>query len=386
VNNSWGGDGTFLGVNTPAHGQTAAGMMGFGLPARAERPSFFANPVTAGVGIMPAPSMAFSGAAIAAAAAAAMAGGNPTAAAAAAMAKSCAGRECKNCKRWQPNSAYSSSQLKRPVGSSTCTPCVDESWKDHPRAELWVKEEDTGGSKQCYFCKRMKPNSAFSMNQKKKAMQGLGTCYECTEAGLWVGAGGYGTEQRLGDQKKQCAACGNWKEADAFSLSQLKTPEAPRCMPCVNAGREVLERFTRLDFDSRAYRPAVRPRSSSSSSSSSTSSWARRRKEKSRKKKEKRKKNSSSSSSRSRSRSGTRPAPNGASAAAANVETPDVAAAKKLVLDKLVKMKEVEPREARMKEFRSLLREWHPDKHPDNKKEVVTAVFQFLQKGKSLLG
>ena len=26
-------------------------------------------------------------------------------------------------------------------------------------------------------------------------------------------------------------------------------------------------------------------------------------------------------------------------------------------------MKEVEPKDTRMKEFRSLLREWHPDKH-----------------------
>lgn len=37
-----------------------------------------------------------------------------------------------------------------------------------------------------------------------------------------------------------------------------------------------------------------------------------------------------------------------------------------------------------MKEWRSLLRAWHPDKNPD-RVEVATAVFQFLQKGKLLL-
>lgn len=49
-----------------------------------------------------------------------------------------------------------------------------------------------------------------------------------------------------------------------------------------------------------------------------------------------------------------------------------------------MKLREVEPKEARMKEFRALLREWHPDKNP-GKVEAATAVFQFLQKGKLLI-
>ncbi|OLP80612.1 hypothetical protein AK812_SmicGene38943 [Symbiodinium microadriaticum] len=53
-------------------------------------------------------------------------------------------------------------------------------------------------------------------------------------------------------------------------------------------------------------------------------------------------------------------------------------------LEKLMKLKEVEPRENRLKEFRILLRKWHPDKNPDQQ-EVATAVFQFLQKGKLLI-
>lgn len=59
--------------------------------------------------------------------------------------------------------------------------------------------------------------------------------------------------------------------------------------------------------------------------------------------------------------------------------------AKREVLQQLENLKKLEPKEQRMKEWRSLLRSWHPDKNPE-KAEVATAVFQFLQKGKLLLG
>mmetsp|Transcript_34631 Transcript_34631/g.62802 ORF Transcript_34631/g.62802 Transcript_34631/m.62802 type:complete len:529 (-) Transcript_34631:46-1632(-) len=44
-----------------------------------------------------------------------------------------------------------------------------------------------------------------------------------------------------------------------------------------------------------------------------------------------------------------------------------------------------QPPEQRKKAWKKLLFEWHPDKHPENT-ENATAVFQFLQKGKGLLG
>lgn len=65
-------------------------------------------------------------------------------------------------------------------------------------------------------------------------------------------------------------------------------------------------------------------------------------------------------------------------------EPPEIAQAKKQVLAKLTVMKNVEPKEERAKQFRLLLREWHPDKNPE-RLDMATAVFQFLQKGKSLL-
>lgn len=63
---------------------------------------------------------------------------------------------------------------------------------------------------------------------------------------------------------------------------------------------------------------------------------------------------------------------------------PEVEKAKKEVLQRLMALQAVQSIEDRMKEWRLLLREWHPDKNP-NRVEVATAVFQFLQKGRTVL-
>mmetsp|Transcript_124556 Transcript_124556/g.278533 ORF Transcript_124556/g.278533 Transcript_124556/m.278533 type:complete len:296 (-) Transcript_124556:8-895(-) len=127
---------------------------------------------------------------------------------------------------------------------------------------------------------------------------------------------------------------------------------------------------------STAKRKGKRKRSASSSSNSSSKKRTRKKKAKIR---------SSSSSSSVEITAGA----SGAKAAAAlrsepEAANPDVAKAKAAILDRLVALKSVEPKEERMKEWRALLREWHPDKNP-HRVEVATAVFQFLQKGKMLL-
>lgn len=289
------------------------------------------------------------------------------------------GRPCSSCRQWKPSTAYSKAQLKKTIGSSTCIECIGSGGPDSAGdGGAWIEPENTG-TKRCYFCHKFKPNSGYSVNQRKKTLQGLGSCYECTEAGLWV------VPDDVGDSAKLCGACGNWKDPETFSKSQLKNnADAPKCTECVNTGREILERFRRHDFDSRSMRPAVRPRSRSKSTASSSSGSPKKKK-----KQKKRRKKSSSSSRSSSSSSSVRSAKaeNTASSAAtsAEVSNPELDLAKKSALDQLVKMKSVEPRDARMKEFRALLRQWHPDKNPE-KKDLATAVFQFLQKGKSLLG
>jgi len=150
-----------------------------------------------------------------------------------------------------------------------------------------------------------------------------------------------------------------------------------------------------------------RRRSKSNSTSSTSSSSTSRTKKKKKKKKSKRRcsrsrsttsRSSRSVSSRSSSSclvsgctgASANPAggPNSGLAPRAHVSTgkgsPEIDKAKAEALDKLMKLKSVEPKDARMKEWRALLREWHPDKNPD-RVEVATAVFQFLQKGKLIL-
>lgn len=134
---------------------------------------------------------------------------------------------------------------------------------------------------------------------------------------------------------------------------------------------------------------AKRSRSGSASGSSSASSSQPRKKRK--KKKKGKRRSSSSSSSRSRSSKSSKSSGDAADAStAASKEAeapknPEVEKAKAESLQKLMKLKAVEPLPARMKEYRELLRQWHPDKNPD-KVEVATAVFQFLQKAKPMIG
>lgn len=125
---------------------------------------------------------------------------------------------------------------------------------------------------------------------------------------------------------------------------------------------------------------------SSGSSSSDDTSEQKRKQKKRRRSRSKGRKGKSSSSGGSSSVSGAeRDATLNSSAAASSAPmNPEVEKAKAEVLEKLLKLKQVEPKDARIRDWRALLREWHPDKNPD-RVEVATAVFQFLQKGKALI-
>lgn len=132
----------------------------------------------------------------------------------------------------------------------------------------------------------------------------------------------------------------------------------------------------------RKRRKKTKKKSSSSSSSSSPSEKKKKSKKKDKKKKKKR--SSSSSSKKSSDASSDCKVDESASVAPQSSGNPDIDQAKSDALEKLMKLRSVEPKETRMSEWRALLREWHPDKNPE-RQEVATAVFQFLQKGKQLL-
>jgi len=177
-------------------------------------------------------------------------------------------------------------------------------------------------------------------------------------------------------KRQQCYKCKAKKPA-----SMDDDPVAPRRTFSPHAGaRAIKEQMMGGAAGKRA-------RSGSASGSSSPSSSRPRKK----KKKKGKRRSSSSSSSRSRSSKsskssrGAADASTGAGKESEAPKDPEVEKAKAESLQKLMKLKTVEPIQARMKEYRELLRQWHPDKNPD-KVEVATAVFQFLQKAKPMIG
>jgi len=124
------------------------------------------------------------------------------------------------------------------------------------------------------------------------------------------------------------------------------------------------------------------------------------RRSRSKKKKKKRKRSSSSSSSdsssrskkkkkRSRSKTKAQVVDGGdvsddGGAPAKSASNPEHDRAKHEALNKIKQLKEANlPLDERRRQWRALLREWHPDKHED--KDLATAVFQFLQKAKAML-
>lgn len=121
--------------------------------------------------------------------------------------------------------------------------------------------------------------------------------------------------------------------------------------------------------------------SSGSSSSESRSSSTSQRKSKKKRKKKKKRRRGSSSSSKSRSSScvieSKQPEP-------APLVNQEVEKAKAEAFEEMLKLRDVVAKDARMSEWRALLRKWHPDKNPD-RVEVATTVFQFLQRGKPML-
>lgn len=154
-----------------------------------------------------------------------------------------------------------------------------------------------------------------------------------------------------------------------------------------HAGSRAMREVYKQNLGARQ-RSRSRKREPSSSSASSSSSRKRRKKSSKKKgKKKSKKKRSRSKSSASAISSGSDEKKGGVEEIAAKEgepANPEVEAAKTEALEKLQQLRELQPRDARLREWRVLLRQWHPDKNPD-RVEVATAVFQFLQKGKALI-
>lgn len=209
------------------------------------------------------------------------------------------------------------------------------------------------------------------------------------------GRGGNDEEDRSRDWN--CERCGERNFVKRFECFKCKEPRkvaddegfapapGPRRTFSPHAGaRAIREALAGRARKSRSR--SARRRSGSSDSSSSSSH----KKKKNKKGKKKKKRSSSSSRSSSKSSKSSKANPEGEEVDSAGAQepaaakNPEVEKAKADSLEKLLKLKSVEPPQQRMKEYRELLRQWHPDKNPD-KVEVATAVFQFLQKAKPML-
>lgn len=229
-----------------------------------------------------------------------------------------------------------------------------------------------------------------------------------------------GREEEDRSRDWECSSCGERNFVKRLECFRCKTPRCKGFSDNPPAGSAAApaapaQRTLSPHAGSRAMAFTGR-RASGSRSPSRRRSRSRRKKKK--KKKEKKKKKSSSSSSGSSEKKGKRKKKDkkrrhsdssseasaksvrsdsssevrvqepgsaaGEEGKSENQENPEIAKAKGEALDELLALKSVEPLEARMKEWRALLRKWHPDKNPD-RTEVATAVFQFLQKGKPIL-
>mmetsp|Transcript_33584 Transcript_33584/g.62937 ORF Transcript_33584/g.62937 Transcript_33584/m.62937 type:complete len:334 (-) Transcript_33584:62-1063(-) len=225
------------------------------------------------------------------------------------------------------------------------------------------------------------------------------------------GPGGLQDEDRSRDW--YCKSCGErnfMKRFECFKCKAAKPPEvgetplipqvpvpAPKRNLSPHAGSRAMREMYKkgLGLGGAGPPPQQSPSRSRSrkrkspSSSSSSSSHKKKKRKKKKHKKDKRSSSSDSDSSASvRSKSSARA---GHSELKEDEDpdkpketNPEIEKAKAEALEKLMKLKEVEPKENRLKEFRILLRKWHPDKNPEQQ-EVATAVFQFLQKGKLLI-
>jgi len=233
-----------------------------------------------------------------------------------------------------------------------------------------------------------------------------------------VFARGYQEEDRSRDWT--CSACQERNFVKRFECFKCKsarpqgfseavpavsTPSAPRRTFSPHAGARAIREALAAGPDSGRSRSRTRKRKkkkerkkkkrrsrSRSTGSVSTSEQSKK------KQRSKRNRSSSSASSRmnrskrrhSKTRSSSssvmvaEPSERKAAADLLSSDNPEIEKAKSEALQELMKLRSVQPMEARMTEWRTLLRKWHPDKNLD-RVDVATIVFQFLQKGKRLL-
>lgn len=175
-------------------------------------------------------------------------------------------------------------------------------------------------------------------------------------------------------KRKVCAKCGAEKTTED-AVGEMSWADV--CKMARKKGGKSRSRSRSRSKKKRKKKKKKRRKSSSSSSSSSSDSDSRSR-EKRKDSAGERVKGASSTAAPLDLSDTDNPAP------AKEVAKPEIEKAKHETLQRVLKLRDADVTpEERRRQWRALLREWHPDKHED--KEMATAVFQFLQKSRSLL-
>lgn len=169
--------------------------------------------------------------------------------------------------------------------------------------------------------------------------------------------------------RKKCGKCGGeWVENPA---SQLEWGDLCKLLKSRGGGKKRSRSQSSSSSRDRKKKKKNKKRKKSSSSSDSSSSGKRRKKKRSASKSKENKTDVVSD--------GEKPAEQ-----TAPQVNPEIEKAKAEVLTQVIKVRDAGlTLDDRRKQWRALLRSWHPDKH-DNK-ELATAVFQFLQKAKAMI-
>jgi len=238
----------------------------------------------------------------------------------------------------------------------------------------------------------------------------MGEDFDCPDPGKGVGKGTREEEDQSLDWA--CTSCGERNFVKRFECFRCKRARPPGFSDPRPGEATEPRRTVSPHAGSRAWRELYAGEGSKGSDSSrSRGRRHRKRKKVKRKKKSKRSHSSSSNSSssdrsrRSKRKRGARHSSSDSSRSSSSkssdceMEEPrratkhpagfakqcgEVEQAKAQALEELMRLQHIATKEARMTEFRALLRKWHPDKNPD-RVDVATAVFQFLQKGKPML-
>lgn len=143
-------------------------------------------------------------------------------------------KKCFSCRVEKSKADFTTSQWRQPVGTGRCSSCSADD--DKPKTETIQPNQATFGTtapnntKPCFECNQEKAQADFTASQWKKR-RGTGKCIACVSKTIQWQTGSVGTSLQL----KPCGECGIDKPHAMFSPNQWRrTVGTGRCKECVS--------------------------------------------------------------------------------------------------------------------------------------------------------